>query len=274
MAAFDSHMLLTLLGTLVVASIAAGFLAGLFGVGGGAIYVPVLYQAFEGLGVSHAVTMHLAIGSSIAIIVPTSLRSLRAHSSRGAVDRALLREWIVAVPLGAIAGAAVASTISSEMLRGVFAFLALSLGLKMIFGRIPYTIAEDLPGLAGRSAAGFMIGLLSSLMGIGGGILNNTFMTLYGRPMLQAVATSAGVGALIAVPGLVGYAVGGWGDPALPPFSLGYVSLAAVAVAGPVSILAVPFGAALAHRLTRRQLELCFGSFLLIVSARFVYSLF
>ena len=274
MHALDASTIATLAATLLAAAALAGFLAGLFGIGGGAIYVPILYQVFEGLGVSHAVTMHLAIGSSLGVIVPTSIRSLAAHWKREAVDWKLLREWLVAVPLGAIAGAAVAAVASSEALRGIFAGLAFVLGLKLVFGRISVTIGSDLPGLAGRSLAGFVIGLLSSLMGIGGGVLNNTFMTLYGRPMIQAVATSAGVGVLISIPGLVSYVVGGWGDPALPPFSLGFVSLVVVFIVAPASILAVPFGAALAHRLSRRQLELGFGTFLLIVAARFVYSLF
>ncbi|MEX6508267.1 sulfite exporter TauE/SafE family protein [Jiella sp. M17.18] len=268
----DAH-LLTLVPPLIAAALVAGFLAGLFGIGGGAIYVPVLYQTFEGLGIPHAVTMHLAIGSSIAIIVPTSLRSLMAHWKKGAVDRKLLKEWVVAVPLGAVAGALVAAAASSGELRAIFAVLAFLLGLKLILGRITFMLGTDLPGLAGRSIAGFAIGVLSALMGIGGGVLNNTFMTLYGRPMIQAVATSAGVGALISVPGLLAYIVGGWGEAGLPPVSLGYVSVLAVLLVAPVSILVVPLGASLAHRLTRRQLELGFGCFLLIVAARFAYSL-
>jgi uncharacterized membrane protein YfcA len=271
---FDLASLLSLAIPILIAAVAGGFLAGLFGIGGGAIYVPILYQTFEVLGVDHSVTMHLAIGSSIAIIVPTSVRSLVAHWRKDAVDWQLLREWVVAVPLGTVAGVTLATYASSEALRGIFAVLATLLGIKMLFGRVPYVVAQDLPGLAGRSIAGFCIGAFSALMGVGGGVLNNTFMTLFNRPMIQAVATSAGVGALISVPGLVAYIIGGWGDPLLPPYSVGFVSLAAVAVITPGSLLAVPAGAALAHRLSRRQLEIGFGCFLLLVAARFVYSLF
>ena len=269
----DLVSVLSLLIPVLVAAAAGGFLAGLFGIGGGAIYVPILYQTFEALGVDHAVTMHLAIGSSIAIIVPTSVRSLVAHWRKDVVDWRLLREWLVAVPLGTVAGVVFATYASSEALRGIFAVLATILGLKMLFGRVPYVLAQDLPGLAGRSAAGFGIGLFSALMGIGGGVLNNTFMTLFNRPMIQAVATSAGVGALISIPGLAAYVVGGWADPLLPPYSIGFVSLLAVAVVTPGSLLTVPAGAALAHRLSRRQLEIGFGCFLLLVAGRFVYSL-
>ena len=273
MTILDGVSLVPLILTLLAAAAAAGFLAGLFGIGGGAIFVPVLYQTFEVLGVSHAVSMHLAVGSSIAIIVPTSLRSLASHLKRGVVDMTLLKQWIVVIPVGAVVGAFLASIASSAELRAIFAVLAFVLGLKMLIGRLSVQLGADLPGVVGRSIAGFVIGLLSSLMGIGGGVLNNTFMTLYGRPIHQAVATSAGVGALIAIPGVVAYIIGGWGEAALPSFSLGYVNLFAIAVVAPASILAVPFGASLAHKLSRRQLELGFGCFLLIVAARFAWSL-
>ena len=274
MIAHDFSSFLPLILILLVAAASAGFLAGLFGIGGGAIFVPVLYQTFEALGISHEVTMHLAIGTSLGIIVPTSLRSLASHWKRDAVDWRLLKEWTIAVPLGAVVGALVAASISSEALRATFAVLAFVLGLKMLLGRTELSLGKDLPGLAGRSVAGFVIGILSSLMGIGGGVLNNTFMTLYGRSMIQAVATSAGIGVLISIPGLFSYIVGGWNDPLLPVWSLGFVNLAALLTVAPASILVVPLGAALAHRLTRRQMEIGFGLFLLTAAARFTYSLF
>ena len=273
MSSIDLPSLAAVIGALALAAGLAGFLAGLFGIGGGAIYVPVLYQLYQWLEVPEAVAMHLAVGSSIAIIVPTSLRSLYAHLSRDAVDRRLLKEWCIAVPAGSIAGAFLAASASSVTLRAIFAVLAFTISLKLLFGRIEWKLGDDLPGLAGRSAMGVLIGALSALIGIGGGVLNNTFMTLYGRPMIQAVATSAGVGALIAIPGVVTYIFGGWGDPLLPPFSLGYVSLATLAIVAPMSLLAVPFGAALAHKLSRRKLEVGFGLFLLIVAIRFGISL-
>ncbi|MDY8109873.1 sulfite exporter TauE/SafE family protein [Fulvimarina sp. 2208YS6-2-32] len=271
--AFDYQSLAAIVGALALAAALAGFLAGLFGIGGGAIYVPVLYQTYQWLAIPETVAMHVAVGTSIAIIVPTSVRSLAAHLSRDAVDRTLLKEWLVAVPAGSIAGAVLAASASSVTLRGIFAVLAFVIALKLLFGRIEWTIGKALPGLAGRSLAGVLIGFLSALIGIGGGVLNNTFMTLYGRPMIQAVATSAGVGALIAIPGVLTYVYGGWGEPDLPPYSLGFVSLATVALIAPVSLVAVPLGASLAHRLSRRKLEVGFGLFLLVVAARFAISL-
>ncbi|EAU40280.1 hypothetical protein FP2506_03600 [Fulvimarina pelagi HTCC2506] len=269
----DFHSAAVIIGALALAAGLAGFLAGLFGIGGGAIYVPVLYQLYQWLQVPEAVAMHLAVGTSIATIVPTSLRSLYAHLSREAVDRRLLKEWCIAVPAGSIAGAFLAASASSVTLRAIFAALAFVISLKLLFGRIEWTLGKDLPGKAGRSLAGVIIGFSSALIGIGGGVLNNTFMTLYGRPMIQSVATSAGVGALIAVPGVATYIFGGWGDPLLPPFSLGFVSLTTLVVVAPMSLIAVPFGAALAHKLSRRTLEIGFGIFLVLVALRFAISL-
>jgi uncharacterized membrane protein YfcA len=270
----DIALLVPMLLTLLAASVLGGLLAGLFGVGGGAIFVPVLYHTFTLIGVDPAITMHLSIATSLAIIVPTALRSLAAHRRHpGMVDMALLREWVVAVPLGVIAGTVVAAYSSTAALKGIFAAIAFVLALKMIIGRLPLNFGTDLPGLAGRSLAGFLIGLLSALMGIGGGVLNNTFMTAWGRSMHQAVATSAGVGVIIAIPGLVSYGVAGWGDPRLPAFSLGYVSLAATLIVAPAAMLVAPIGARLAHRLSKRRLQLAFGIFLLAVALQFVWDL-
>lgn len=190
----------------------AGVLAGLFGIGGGAILVPVFYQVFGLVGVDEAVRMHLSVGTSIAVIVPTSIRSFMAHKARGAVDAELLRSWIIAVPLGVAAASLIAASVSSAGLRGIFAAIAVIVGLRMLLNRPSWRIGSDLPPNPLRAMVGALIGLLSALMGIGGGVLNNTFMTLFGRPVHQAVATSAGVGVLISIPGLIGYVWAGWGQ--------------------------------------------------------------
>jgi Predicted permeases len=255
------------------AGAAAGFLAGLFGIGGGAILVPVLYHAFGPLGVDEAVRMHLSVGTSIAIIVPTSLRSYLSHHARGAVDNALLKRWIVAVPAGVALASMIAASISSAELRAIFAVLATVVGLRMLLNRETWRLGTDLPGEPWRFLVGAFIGLISALMGIGGGVLNNTFMTLFGRPVHQAVATSAGVGVLISIPGLIGYVWAGWGAPGLPPFSTGFVNWAAVLVIVPVTILFAPLGVRLAHALGKRQMETVFGIFILAVAARFILSL-
>lgn len=259
---------------LLAAGVVAGVLAGLFGVGGGAILVPVFYQMFGLLGIPDEVRMHLALGTSLAIIVPTSIRSFSAHRKRGAVDTALLKGWIVAIPLGTLVATGIAAYASSVALRLIFACIALVLAFRMIFNRESWRLGDDLPRNPYRFMVGAGIGILSGLMGIGGGVLNNTFMTLYGRTIHQAVATSSGVGVLISLPGLVGYIWAGWGAAGLPPFSTGYINWLAVGLMIPVTLFTAPYGAKLAHSLSKKQLEKAFGLFLIVISAQFFFSVF
>lgn len=254
---------------LVAAGAVAGILAGMFGIGGGAILVPIFFHVFGLLGIPEDVRMQLALGTSLAIIVPTSVRSFMAHRQRGAVDMALLRSWTIAVPLGTLVAAAVAAKASSAELRVIFATIALVLAFRMIFNRASWRLGDDLPGNPIRFLVGAGIGVLSGLMGIGGGVLNNTFMTLYGRTIHQGVATSSGVGVLISLPGLAGYILGGWGTPGLPPFSTGYVNWIAVLLLIPITLYLAPVGARIAHAMSKRQLEAGFGIFLTLISIQF-----
>lgn len=260
-------------GALVLSGLLSGLLAGIFGIGGGAVMVPVIYEGLGFLGVDDAVRMHVAVGTSLAIIVPTSLRSFFAHKRRGAVDMDVFRSLVIPVPLGVIAATLVAAVISGGALRGVFAVIALATALKLIFNRDSWRLGAKLPGNPWRGIAGALIGFFSTLMGIGGGIITNTYMTLYGRPIHQAIATSSGVGVLISIPGVIGYVWAGWGDPLLPPFSIGFVNLVGVLVVIPATVLAAPLGVRIAHALTRRQLEVGFGVFLVIVALRFFATL-
>ncbi|CDZ41261.1 Membrane protein DUF81, putative [Neorhizobium galegae bv. officinalis] len=251
----------------------AGILAGMFGIGGGAILVPIFFHVFGLLGVPEDVRMQLALGTSLAIIVPTSIRSYMAHRLRGAVDTDLLKGWIVAVPLGTLVATVIAAKATSAELQLIFAVIALVLAFRMIFNRASWKLGDDLPGNPVKFLVGTGIGILSGLMGIGGGILNNTFMTLYGRSIHQGVATSSGVGVLISLPGLAGYVWGGWGSPGLPPFSTGYINWLAVALLIPVTLYMAPIGVRLAHVMSKRQLEIGFGIFLIVISAQFFMSI-
>lgn len=255
-----------------VSGAVAGILAGLFGIGGGVVLVPILYQGLAYLGVDESIRMHLSVGTSVAIIVPTSIRSFLAHKRRGAADLDLLRSWLLPVPLGTILATITVAYISGAQLRGIFAAVALVVGLRLIFDREHWRLGTDIPAGPVRAAIGVVIGFFSTLMGIGGGVLNNTFMTLYGRTMHQAVATSAGVGVLVSIPGIIGYFWAGWGNALLPPLSIGFVNLVGVALVIPISFYLAPVGVRLAHALSRRQLELAFGFFLLFVAARFAIS--
>jgi uncharacterized membrane protein YfcA len=259
---------------LAVAGVVAGLLAGLFGIGGGAILVPVFYHVFGLLDVPEAVRMHLALGTSLAIIVPTSMRSFTAHRQKGAVDLDLLKGWIIAVPLGTIIATVVAAYASSVALRLIFACIALVLAFRMIFNRASWRLGTELPANPVRFLVGTCIGVLSGLMGVGGGVINNTFMTLYGRSIHQAVATSSGVGVLISLPGLAGYVWAGWGAAGLPPFSTGYINWIAVILLIPITLLVAPYGARLAHAMSKKQLERAFGVFLVAVAFQFFYSVY
>ncbi|PLW76784.1 sulfite exporter TauE/SafE family protein [Cohaesibacter celericrescens] len=258
---------------LIGAGAIAGLLAGVFGIGGGAVLVPVLYQFLGILQVDEAVRMHISIGTSLAVIVPTSLRSFVSHHKRGAVDDDLLRSYLIAVPAGVFLGALTAAFISANSLKAVFAVIALAVAFKMLFAKESWKLGKDLPGTKGRAIAGVVIGFFSSLMGIGGGVMNNSFMTLYNRPIHQAVATSSGLGVLISIPGTIGYVIAGWGKSGLPEFSVGFINLLAVILIIPVTIVFAPLGVKMAHALPKKTLSRAFGVFLIIVAIRFFLAL-
>jgi uncharacterized membrane protein YfcA len=259
---------------LLAGGVVTGLLAGVFGVGGGAVIVPVIYAVFGLMDVPEAVRMPLAVGTSLAVIVPTSIQSFRTHRAKGAVDMSILRIWAVPVVLGVIVGSVVARYAPADLFKLVFVVVAGISAMRLLFGSSRWTIATELPGLLIMRAYGALIGLLSALMGIGGGQLSNLFMTFYGRPIHQAVATSSGLGVLISLPGAIGFMLAGWPQmPLLPPLSIGYVSLIGLILIAPTSAFFAPYGARLAHRLPKRTLEVAFGVFLLLVSARFLWSI-
>ncbi len=259
--------------TLLLAGLIAGGIGGLFGVGGGAVLVPVLYQFFIFLDVDAAVRMQLAVGTSLGIIVPTSIRSYQSHLKHDAVDVPYLRKMALWVFIGVGAGSLVAIIISGAQLRALFAVLAMAMALKMTFGRSDFQIWDDFPPAPLFQGLGTAMGFFSVLMGIGGGVFNNILMTLFGRSIHRAVATSSGMGVLIAVPGAIGFVLAGQGVENLPAYSFGYVNLLGVLMVIPASIFAAPYGARLAHKLSKQMLQKSFAAFLMVVSLRFFYSL-
>lgn len=257
---------------LAAAGAITGVLAGVFGVGGGAVIVPVLYELFRVLGVPEDVRMALCVGTSLAIIIPTSISSYKAHKARGTVDMNVLRAWAAPVVIGTILGALVARWAPPAVFKLVFVLVAGVNAIRLI-GNLNWKLGDDLPKGPLMRAYGFVIGILSALMGIGGGQIANMLMTFHGRPIHQAVSTSAGLGLLIALPGAIGYMIAGWGKIGLPPLSIGYVSILGLVLFAPVSIFTAPWGVKLAHAMSKRALEIAFGVFLAIVSLRFVVSL-
>jgi uncharacterized membrane protein YfcA len=266
--------LATLAVALVLAGALTGILAGLFGVGGGAIIVPILYQVFVIIGAPEAVRMPLAVGTSLAIIIPTSLRSFLAHRAKGAVDTSVLRLWAGPCVLGVLAGSAIAAIAPSWLFKIVFVGVASLNGIQLLVGGSRWRIADDLPGPTVMRMLGFFIGILSALMGISGGMLSNIAMVVFGRSIHQAVATSAGLGIVISIPGAIGYVFAGLPQmPLLPPLSIGFVSLIGLALLAPLSIWLAPLGARIAHSFSKRQLELAYGTYLLIMAGRFLINL-
>lgn len=261
-----------LLAALITGGLVAGFLAGLLGIGGGGVLVPVLFETFTFLQVPDSVRMHLVLGTSFAVILPTAIRSYRAHLARGAVDTAVLRRLAPFVVAGVLIGIGFVSIVSGAGLKWVWIVCAGFLALKMALGREDWRIADDVPDKAWVKAAAFLIGLVSTLMSIGGGMFLVSLFTLCGWSILKAVATSSGFGPLIAVPGLLGYVWAGWGNPELPPVSLGFVSVLGAAIIIPASVLAAPLGVRVAHGISRRTLELAFAAFLTVVAVRLFIS--
>jgi uncharacterized membrane protein YfcA len=252
----------------------AGTVAGLLGVGGGIVLVPVLYQALGFLGVDEAVRMPLAVGTSLATIIPTSIRSTLSHNKKGAVDWSVLRTWALPTLAGVLIGTWLVNLIGGKGLTAVFATGAGVLGLFMLLGREDWRLGSDVPKGLWSWPLGIANGCLSVMMGIGGGTFGVTVMTLFGAPIHRAVATAAGFGLIIAVPGAAGMILNGWNASGLPPYALGYVSLIGLALIVPATIVSAPWGVALAHSLSRRALRLAFGSFLCLTAARMAWAYF
>jgi uncharacterized protein len=262
-----------LLAALIAGGLLTGLLAGLFGIGGGAILVPALFELFRVIGVPEDGRMHLAVGTSLAVIVPTSIRSFVSHKARGAVDMTVVRAMGVAVAVGVLAGIVVAALVDGSVLKWVYVASCLLIAAKLIAGEERGLLGRDLPALIWQRVYGFATGLISTLIGIGGGTYITAFMTVFGRPIYQSIATASAFGPIIAIPATLGFMWAGLGAEGLPPASIGYVSLLGAALMIPTSVLAAPLGVRLAHGLPRRTLELAFAAFLVLVAVRFLISL-
>jgi uncharacterized protein len=281
MTGLNFYDLLDLALLLVAVGAVAGFLAGLFGIGGGAVLVPVFYECFRIVGVPLDVRMALCIGTSLAIIIPSSIRSYYAHRVRGAVDMDVLKRWGLPMVAGVALGSVVARFAPEQLFKIVFVLVEWVAAVRLLFKRDSWKLGSDLPSGPLMRVYGFGAGLLSTLMGVGGGLFSNLIMTFYSRPIHQAIATSSGVAVLISVPGAIGYIYAGW--PAATrypdvvalqwPFAIGYVSLIGALLVMPTSLLVAPLGVRAAHAMPKRNLEIAFGSYLLIVGVRFVISL-
>ena len=266
--------LLILAAAIVAGGVVAGVLAGLFGVGGGVVVVPVLYEVFRLFEVPDSVHMQLCVGTSLAIMVPTNIRSYKAHLARGAVLTHVVRQWTPGIIVGIAIGSAIATVAPSPVFKIAFAVVGGIIAGKLLFGRESWRLGDELPEHPLARLYGVGVGLMAALTGVSGGSLCTMVLTLYGKPIHQAVATSAGIVVPIAIAGTLGYIAAGVPHQSeLPPFSIGFVSLIGLALMAPVASLTAPYGAKLAHALPRRALEVAFGLFLLAASLRFLISL-
>lgn len=244
----------------------AGVIAGLLGVGGGIVLVPAFHYAFSSLGHGSEQLMQICIATSLATIVLTSMRSILAHSRKGAVDWAILKSWAPGIVFGAVLGVVVAAQLRSSVLQGIFGLFALGVGLYMGFGREGWRIGLAMPSGILRAILSPFLGFLSVLMGIGGGSFGVPVMTLYSVPIHRAVATAAGFGLIIAVPSVVGFLLLDIAPENRPPFTVGAVNVVAFLVTISMTLMSAPIGARMAHAINGLLLRRVFAAFLMLVA--------
>ncbi|NKC34128.1 sulfite exporter TauE/SafE family protein [Roseomonas sp. BU-1] len=258
---------------MAITGLISGTLAGLLGVGGGIVIVPVLFNVFPLFGIPEAVQMKLAVGTSLATIIPTSIQSARKHFAKGTMDVPLLKSLAPSICLGVLLGTVLAIWLKGEALTAVFALVAILVALNMGFTGVEWKLRDSFPTGLLRHGLGGFIGAISAMMGIGGGTVGVPILSMFGAPIRGAVATASVFGIIISIPATIGFIWGGWDDPLLPPLSLGYANLIGFALIVPSSMLAAPWGVHLAHTIPPLVLKRAFALFLFLTALRMVYSL-
>ena len=271
---FLTNEWLLFLGLMLGAAVVAGFLAGLFGIGGGAVMVPVFSEVFVLAGTDAPVAQLVAVGTSLAVIIPTSLRSARTHHEKGNMDMPTIRRYLWFVPLGVVLGLLFANlpwVKDTNILTLVFGVTGLLLAAYMLAQAKEFRLSEGGPKTPVAQIGATFIGFISLLMGIGGGVMNNIFMMVQGTPIKRAIGTSAAVGTLIAIPGAIGFILIGWNAEGVPPFTLGYVNYLTIALVIPITVVMAPIGARVTHRLPDQLTSRLFGLFLVVVGLRMLW---
>ncbi|MDO5483754.1 MAG: sulfite exporter TauE/SafE family protein [Desulfovibrionaceae bacterium] len=250
----------------------AGILAGLLGVGGGIVIVPMLVAVFPSQGVAPQYVQQMALATSLASIVITSISSARAHNRRGAVHWDIFRNITPGILVGTFVGGLIASYLPSLFLKIFFICFLMAVSVQMFSNYRP-PASREMPGALATSGVGGIIGLVSSFVGIGGGSLSVPFMSFCNVPIHHAVGTSAAIGFPIAVAGTLSFIIGGWGRPDLPAFSLGFVHLWALLGLASASFFTAPIGARLSHSLPTAKLKRGFALFLMVVAVKMLWDL-
>ncbi len=253
-------------------SIAGGVLAGMLGVGGGIIFVPALDLVFGFIGVDQDVSMHIAVATSLAIIIPTSVVSSKGHHNRRAVDVNLVKSWAPTILLGAMIGALFAGYVKSSYLSLGYAVMTTMVALNMIFADKQLTATKTISDSSLAFVLPFGLGSVSGMLGIGGGALSVPLMhILLKKPMHLCIGSAATFGVLISVPATLFFILSGWGDIRLPAGSLGFVNVLGFAIMAPTTVLMTPLGVRLAHRIEQRSLRLVFAILLMLIASRMLY---
>jgi len=260
--------LLLLGASLALVGCISGFLAGLLGIGGGIVVVPALYFVLTAFGIAPDVQPHVAVGTSLATIIPTSILSMRTHYAKGAVDAELLRRWAAWIALGVVVAIVIAGAVKGAVLTLVFGAVAAVVALHMALSPEGAHLTAALPGAPLLQALGFGIGGFSTLMGIGGGTLSVPVLNLCNYPVRRAIGTASVIGLVIALPGTLGFIIDGWRAQGLPPLSVGYIWLIGFVCIVPSSILLAPYGARTAHAVDTYWLRKTFAVFLGLTAAK------
>lgn len=263
--------MLVMVGALLSLGLAVGFFAGLLGIGGGLLTVPALHFLLTHYGFDPNVTVHTAIGTSMAVIIPTGIKSARAHATKGAVDRDIFYQMIWGILAGVLLGAMLAHVMDAKGMKIVFGFVAILVAVIMALDPAKYRLADKMPSFTVNTIVGTVFGICASLMGVAGGAMNVPYMTLHGIQIHKAVGTAAALGVVLSIPAMIGYMYIGYGLPGLPPFSIGYVNFGLAALILPGSIFTAPYGAALAHRLPVKRLRQFFAVFIMIVALKMIF---
>ena len=252
----------------VAAGAGIGLLAGMLGIGGGLILVPVLFELMQRLGVDDTTAVRAAIGTSLATVVATGLRSALSHHRRGSLDRSLVIAWAPAIIVGSLIGAEFATRIDPAVLMQFFAVMTVVLALNMAFGRADWRLGERPPGRGWRLLGGGSVGIISAMLGLGVAGLGVPLMTLFNAQVRSSVAAAALLGALAALPASLRFVAAGWGLDDLAPWSLGYVNLLGFALIVPIAMVATPVGVAWSYNVSQSVLKKVFAGFLAINAAR------
>lgn len=259
---------------LVATGIFAGILAGLLGVGGGIVIVPVLFFLFQGFGVSAESAMVIATATSLATIVPTSISSIRSHNQKGNVDFNLLKSWAIFILIGVLIGSWLVTRVDGSLLTILFGIIAVLAALNMLLRSGKSALFEKLPGSAGQSVMGGTVGFFSSMVGIGGGTISVPLLTLYNYPAHKAVGTAAAIGLIISLPGALTMLVLGTTPTDAPAGTFGFVNLFGFICIVPLTVLFAPVGATLAAKLDAGKLKKIFAVVLLITGLRMLAQVF